>query len=114
MELTDRLNAARTVGEAAALTEPVLHPTEGLLERLADFFEAAAEKARETETDDGFDLRDDLDHAAASLREIAEELHGVPLRMHALAPPPRAAGPSRRLPGTPPPPPPSTTPGRIR
>ncbi|MGW6454386.1 hypothetical protein ACWF94_00405 [Streptomyces sp. NPDC055078] len=75
LALTDQLNGAETHADAAALLHQILDPTSGLLERLGDFFEAAGEKAREAETDDGFDLRDGLDEAAADLRQLGERLH---------------------------------------
>ncbi|WP_254650171.1 hypothetical protein [Streptomyces sp. GbtcB7] len=89
LDLTDRLNAATSYDEAARLADQVLEPTDGLLERLAEFFEAAAEKAKESEHDDGFDLHDDLQDAAATVRALGEDLHVVVDRMQALAHPPR-------------------------
>ncbi|MFP8903922.1 hypothetical protein [Streptomyces atacamensis] len=114
LDLTDRLNAAGTYEETATLTDHVLNPTEGLLDRLADFFEAAAEKAKEAESEDGFDLHDDLDHAAASLRSLGEDLHTATDRIRVLAPPSQAAGPPQRIAATAVPAPPLTTPGRTR
>ncbi|MFD2683697.1 hypothetical protein ACFS5L_02255 [Streptomyces phyllanthi] len=86
--LTDRLNAAASYEEAAQLTDQVLEPTDGLLERLA-VFEAAAEKAKESEREDGFDLCDDLQEAAVTVRDLGENLHVAVDRMRALAAPPR-------------------------
>jgi len=89
LDLTDRLNAAASYEEAAQLANQVLEPTDGLLERLAEFFEAAAEKANESEREDRFDLHDDLQEAAATVRALGEDLHVVVDRIHALASPPR-------------------------
>ncbi|GGU55285.1 hypothetical protein GCM10010211_19970 [Streptomyces albospinus] len=86
LALTDQLNGATSYEHAAALTDQVLEPTDGLLERLAEFFEAAAEKAKESDHDDGFDLHYDLDDAAATLRGLGEDLHVAVDRMRALAP----------------------------
>lgn len=106
LALTDQLNGATSYEHAAALTDQVLEPTDGLLERLAEFFEAAAEKAKEADHDDGFDLHYDLEDAAATLRGLGEDLHVAVDRMRVLAPraPARqttrvtASGPSIGLP----------------
>lgn len=86
LALTDQLNGATSYEHAAALTDQVLEPTDGLLERLAEFFEAAAEKADESDHDDAFDLRCDLEDAASTLRGLGEDLHVAVDRMRALAP----------------------------
>ncbi|MFH8991386.1 hypothetical protein [Streptomyces sp. NPDC017940] len=85
LALTDQLNGTTSYEHAAVLTDQVLEPTDGLLERLAEFFEAAAEKAKEADHDDGFDLHYDLEDAASTLRGLGEDLHVVD-RMRALAP----------------------------
>ncbi|MGW6742831.1 hypothetical protein ACWGDX_19265 [Streptomyces sp. NPDC055025] len=95
LHLTDQLNAATSYERAAELTDQVLHPTDGLLERLADFAEAAAEKARESDHEDGFDLHDDFEDAAASLRGLSEDLHTAVERMRALGAPPRQSPQAR-------------------
>ncbi|WP_234486117.1 hypothetical protein [Streptomyces sp. MBT97] len=46
LALTDRLNATESPADAAALLHQILDPTSGLLERLGEFFEAAAERPR--------------------------------------------------------------------
>ncbi|MFE0129991.1 hypothetical protein ACFWY6_00095 [Streptomyces sp. NPDC059037] len=86
LALTDQLNGTTSYEHAAALAEQVLEPTDGLLERLAEFFEAAAEKAKEADHDDGFDLHYDLEDAASTLRGLGEDLHVAVDRMRALAP----------------------------
>lgn len=72
--------------QAAALADPVLEPTDGLLARLAEFFEAPAEKAKESGHDDGFDLHYGLKDAAATVRGLGEDLHVAVDRTRALAP----------------------------
>lgn len=124
LDLTDRLNDAASYEEAAQLADQVLEPTDGLLERLAEFFEAAAEKAKESEQDDGFDLSDDLQEAAATVRALGEDLHVAVERMQALAVPRRQSwqealvghhAAAHRSPGRPTPPPPAgRSPGRTR
>ncbi|WP_242535422.1 hypothetical protein [Streptomyces albidoflavus] len=59
-DLTDRLNAAASHSDAAPLLHQVLEPTDGLLVQLGEFFEAAGEKAKEADEDDGFELSYDL------------------------------------------------------
>ncbi|MFD9484656.1 hypothetical protein ACFWBX_11750 [Streptomyces sp. NPDC059991] len=88
LALTDQLNGTTSFEHAAALADQVLEPTDGLLERLAEFFEAAAEKAKESGHDDGFDLHYDLEDAASTLRGLGEDLHVAVDRMRALAPRP--------------------------
>lgn len=73
---------------AASLINLVLEPSDGLLDRVADFFEAAGEKARESDHDDAFDLAADFDGAAAHTRQIGEDLHVAVERMRALEPRP--------------------------
>ncbi|WP_247223031.1 hypothetical protein [Streptomyces scabiei] len=113
--LTDRLNATESPTDAAAMLHQILDPTSGLLERLGEFFEAAAEKAKEFEQDDGFDLHYDLQDAAATLRSLGEDLHTAVDRMRALAPARRTTR-TGLPPGPSPGPPTATTPmpGRTR
>ena len=115
LALTDRLNATESPTDAAALLHQILDPTSGLLERLGEFFEAAAEKAKESEQDDGFDLHYDLQDAAATLRSLGEDLHTAVDRMRALAPARRTTR-AGLPPGPSPGPPTATTPvpGRTR
>ncbi|MEE1838048.1 hypothetical protein [Streptomyces sp. SP17KL33] len=87
LDLTDRLNATESFDKAAQFVDHILEPTDGLLERLAEFFEAAAEKAKESEADDGFDLHHDLQDAAATVRTLGEDLHVAVDRLKAFAPP---------------------------
>ncbi|MFF3979746.1 hypothetical protein [Streptomyces sp. NPDC001828] len=96
-DLTDRLNGANSHADAAALLHQILEPTKGLLAQLGDFFEAAGEKAKEAEEDDGFDLSYDLADAAAEIRNLGEVLHVAEERMRALTP----ITPARRAPSAP-------------
>lgn len=88
LALTDRLNGTESYAEAAALLGQILEPTDGLLERVGELLEAAGEKAKEAEEDDGFDLGCDLADAAADLRNVVENLHVAEDRMRALTAPP--------------------------
>lgn len=95
--LTDRLNGAESHVDAAALLHQILEPNEGLLAQLGEFFEAAGEKAKEAEEDDGFDLSYDLADAAAEIRNLSEALQVAENRMRALTP----VAPAPRPPSTP-------------
>ncbi|MYU06137.1 hypothetical protein GTY81_20105 [Streptomyces sp. SID8366] len=101
LALTDQLNGTNAYADAAVLLHQIGDPINGLLERLADFVEAAGEKARESEDDDGFDLSYDLADAAADIRTAGEVLFVAEDRMRALSPPPPprpSAAPSRTPP----------------
>lgn len=103
--LTDRLNGAESHADAAALLHQILEPTDGLLAQLGEFFEAAGEKAKEAEEDDGFDLSYDLADAAAEIRNLGEVLHVAEDRMRALTPlasAPRLPSSPARTPSLPP------------
>ncbi|MFC9431460.1 hypothetical protein [Streptomyces sp. NPDC056987] len=108
--LTDRLNATESHADAAKLLHQIVDPDNGLLEQLADFFEAAAEKAKDAEQDDAFDLSYDLDDAAAQVRDLGEILRVTEEGMRALTSPPPVPLPSRALPRTPRLPPPNPPP----
>ncbi|MFE6548283.1 hypothetical protein ACFVHS_07760 [Streptomyces sp. NPDC057746] len=95
--LTDRLNRAESHADAAALLHQILEPTDGLLAQLGEFFEAAGEKAKEAQEDDGFDLSYDLADAADEIRNLGEVLHVAEDRMRALTP----IVPAPQLPSTP-------------
>ncbi|MGW7523034.1 hypothetical protein [Streptomyces sp. NPDC054783] len=93
LRLTDELNGAETYESAAELTEHVLDPNDGVVVRLSEFFEAAAEQAKTSETDAGWDLSYDLAEAAATLASLGEELHDAADQLRALD---RPAKPSWR------------------
>ncbi|PZT74122.1 MULTISPECIES: hypothetical protein [unclassified Streptomyces] len=80
LRLTDELNSAETCATAASLTDHVLDPNDGVLVRLSEFFEAAAEQAKASETDAGWDLSYDFAEAAATLTSLGEDLHDAQLR----------------------------------
>ncbi|MFJ7997499.1 hypothetical protein ACIQ7D_10185 [Streptomyces sp. NPDC096310] len=84
LSLTDQLNGSESYADAADLLHQILEPTHGLVERLGDFFEAAGEKAKDAEQDDGLDLSYDLADAAAQVRELGELLHVAEDRMRTL------------------------------
>ncbi|MEV4449517.1 hypothetical protein [Streptomyces mirabilis] len=107
--LIDRLNGAESHADAAALLHQILEPTAGLLAQLGEFFEAAGEKAKEAEEEDGFDLSYDLADAAAEIRNLGEVLHVAEDRMRALTPPVPAPRPPS-TPARPPSPPPRVVP----
>ncbi|MFE4664544.1 hypothetical protein ACFRI7_11740 [Streptomyces sp. NPDC056716] len=100
-DLTDRLNGAESHADAATLLHQILEPTDGLLAQLGEFFEAAGEKAKEAEEDDGFDLSYDLADAAAQIRELKDTLHDTENRMRALQPSPAPRPPCTPLPPRP-------------
>ncbi|MEU2375063.1 hypothetical protein [Streptomyces misionensis] len=106
LALTDHLNGTASYREVAALLHQMGDPINGLLERLADFVEAAGERAKESEDDDGFDLSYDLADAAADIRKAGEVLYVAEDRMRALSPAPATprspAGPSRTPASAPP------------
>ncbi|MFG3253313.1 hypothetical protein [Streptomyces sp. NPDC048172] len=95
-DLTVRMNGAHTYARAKHHTDQVLHPDFGVLARLGEFFEAAAEQARDSETDEGWELhsrfmeaadtltglRDELDDASEELRSL-----GLPRQLRELGPP---------------------------
>ncbi|MEV1026657.1 hypothetical protein [Streptomyces sp. NPDC050264] len=89
LNLTDQLNGAETAGAAAGLTEHVLDVNDGVLVRLSEFFEAAAEKAKETGTDEGWDLAYDFNEAASTLTSLGERLDIATDQLRALDRPPR-------------------------
>ncbi|MGW7516414.1 hypothetical protein ACWGJ2_12555 [Streptomyces sp. NPDC054796] len=91
LHLTDQLNGAETYEEAAEAAEHVLDEADGVLARLGQFFEAAAEQARAAVTDEGFELACRFEDAAATLTDLSDELHGVGDQMRALGPPPEEA-----------------------
>ncbi|MGZ2361572.1 hypothetical protein LRE75_33655 [Streptomyces sp. 372A] len=105
LELTDQLNGSDSPIQAAALLHQVLDPDDGVLARLGDLFEAAAEKAKEAEDADAFDLSHDLADAAIEVRSLGEVLKSAEARMRTLtplAPPPRSPASPTRTPSLPP------------
>lgn len=93
LQLTDELNATENFDSAATLIDLVLEPNDGLLDTLADFFEAAGAKARESECDDAFDLAAEFNAAATHTRSLGEDLHVASDRMRAFDPRPGRESP---------------------
>ncbi|MCI3270612.1 hypothetical protein [Streptomyces cylindrosporus] len=87
LSLTDTLNEAETYTGAADLVEHVVDPKDGVLVRLSEFFEAAAEQANVADTDAGWDLSHLFEDAAATLTSLAEEVRGAGQQMQRLGPP---------------------------
>ncbi|WP_073224409.1 hypothetical protein [Streptomyces sp. NBRC 110465] len=117
LELTDRINGSTSHVQAAALLHQVLDPDDGVLARLADSLEAAADKAKEAEQDDGFDLSHDLVDAAAEVRSLGEDLQTAEARMRTLTsstPVRRPPLPPSRTPSLPPHPRPTAPPRHTR
>ncbi|MER7851385.1 hypothetical protein ABTZ98_02350 [Streptomyces bacillaris] len=117
LELTDRINGSTSHVQAAALLRQILDPEDGVLARLADSLEAAADKAKEAEEDDGFDLSHDLADAAAGVRSLGEDLQTAEARMRTLAflaPRLRPPLPPSRTPSLPPRPLPTAPPRHTR
>lgn len=105
LELTDQINGSTSHVQAAALLRQVLDPEDGVLARLADSLEAAADKAKEAVEDDGFDLSHDLADAAAEVRNLGEDLQTTEARMRTLTSPAPGPPPPLSLSRTPPLPP---------
>lgn len=89
LALTDQLNDAATHQEAAQITERVLDPGDGVLVRLGQFFEAAAERARASATDAGEELSHRFDDAVVALADLEEDLHTAASQLRALGEPQR-------------------------
>ncbi|RST17386.1 hypothetical protein EF908_34320 [Streptomyces sp. WAC04770] len=117
LELTDQINGSTSHVQAAALLRQILDPDEGVLARLADSLEAAADKAKEAEQDDGVDLSHDLAGAAAEVRSLGEDLQTAEARMRMLTSPvptPRPPLSPSRTPPLPPRHPPTAPPRHTR
>ncbi|MFE7124901.1 hypothetical protein [Streptomyces sp. NPDC057617] len=87
LALTEQLTASETYDTTASLTEEVLDPIDGVLARLSEFFDAAAEQANAADNEDGLDLGGRFTDAARRLTEISEDLHVADDRLRALGPP---------------------------
>lgn len=86
LTLTDQLNESPTYEAAAQATEHVLDPGDGVLVRLGQFFEAAAEQAQACETDEGRALAQQFEDAVAALADLEEDLHATPGQLRSLGP----------------------------
>ncbi len=87
---------SHTYDRAKHHADQVLHPDFGVLARLSEFFDAAAEQARASETDDGWELHYRFAEASAALTDLREELDdareelrglGLPEQLRELGPP---------------------------
>lgn len=87
LTLVDQLNGTTTYGAAADVVDELLHPDDGVLVRLGDFFEAAAAQANAADTESGWDLSHVFEDAAMTFRELGTDLHPVGDRMRDLGPP---------------------------
>jgi hypothetical protein len=87
LALTDQMHGSSTYAEAAATLEEVLDPHNGLLPRLQEFFEAAAEQANAFEDVDGWQLADRFTDAAAQLGDLWDEHADSVDELRALGPP---------------------------
>ncbi|MFI9210226.1 hypothetical protein ACIGW7_19075 [Streptomyces sp. NPDC053253] len=107
--LSAAVSASADTRETAAVLHQLVDGGNGLLTRLAELFDAAADRARAYDRDDGDDdafyLAKDLADAAVRVRRLGEDLHVAPERMAALSPLP----PSHRHPPAAPPRPPVPT-----
>lgn len=95
LRLTDELNGAETYETAADLADQVLDPHDGVLVRLSEFFEAAAEQAKASESDAGWDLSHDFREVAATLTDVGEDLHVAAEQLRALHHPAKPSGQAR-------------------
>ncbi|WP_282697829.1 hypothetical protein [Streptomyces sp. CC208A] len=100
--LSTAVSASTGVRETVAVLHQLVDGSDGLLTRLAELFDAAADRARAYDRNDGDDdafyLAKDLADAAVRVRRLGEDLHVVPERMAGLCPLP----PHHRLPAVPP------------
>ncbi|WP_329309206.1 hypothetical protein [Streptomyces microflavus] len=112
--LTAAISADPGLRATAAVLHQLVDGNDGLLTRLAELFDTAADQARAHDKDDGDDdafyLAKDLAEAAAQVRRLGEDLHVAPERMASL-PPSRHHPPlDFSLPPVPTAPPPGRTP----
>ncbi|MFM9371861.1 hypothetical protein [Streptomyces sp. Da 82-17] len=93
LQLTDELNGVQSHDGAAELIEHVADPTDGVVIRLSEFFEAAAEQAKNAGTEAGWNLSYAFEDAAATLISLSDELESTADAFRALGrtPPSRQA-----------------------
>ena len=98
LDLTDQINAATTAGQTAEVLGQLLNPTDGVLIRLQEAIEAAAEKCTDFDSDfdsgRNFELSDRFTAASELLTQIGHDLDGAALDFHALDPTPASSQPS--------------------
>ncbi|MFE0376138.1 hypothetical protein ACFW1M_11220 [Streptomyces inhibens] len=86
-DLTDRMLGADSYVRAEYHADQVLHPDFGVMARLSEFFEAAAEQAQASGSDEGSELHYRFTVAATTLTALGEELADAPERLRELGPP---------------------------
>ncbi|MGW2917735.1 hypothetical protein ACWDBF_07705 [Streptomyces angustmyceticus] len=86
-QLTDRMLGADSYARAAHHAEQALHPDFGVLARLSEFFEAAAEQAQASDTEEGWELHYQFAEAADTLTALGEQLVDTPAELRELGPP---------------------------
>lgn len=88
--LTDQINAAATTVQTAEVLDQLLNPTDGVLIRLQEAMEAAAEKCTDFDSDfdngKNFELSDRFTAASELLTQIGHDLEGAAFDFHALDP----------------------------
>ncbi|WP_198358185.1 hypothetical protein [Streptomyces fildesensis] len=84
LRLTDRIKGAANPAVAAHAVDHLLDPTDGVLIRLHEAFEAAAETITDLD-EDAFELADRFTLACEHLTAAVEELDGAPAQVRALA-----------------------------
>ncbi|MET7795310.1 hypothetical protein OG528_29690 [Streptomyces platensis] len=86
-DLTDRMLGADSYVRAEYHADQVLHPDFGVMAQLGEFFEAAAEQAEASGSDEGSELQYRFTEAATRLTALGEELADAPERLRELGPP---------------------------
>ncbi|MFF4520532.1 hypothetical protein [Streptomyces bluensis] len=87
LDLTDQLNAATTAEQAAGALDQVLDPADGVLIRLQEVLEAAAEKCNDFDEDgNSFELSDRFTTASEQLTQIGHDLDSAAFNFRALEP----------------------------
>ncbi|MZD08304.1 hypothetical protein GTW43_24950 [Streptomyces sp. SID5785] len=94
LSLIDQLNEAGTYSAAAEVTEHVLDPQDGVLIRLGEFFDHAAEQADAVPSTDAAHVAMRLESAAEKIRSLGDYLDGVGDDLRDLGPTPPSPAPS--------------------
>ncbi|WP_406220721.1 hypothetical protein [Streptomyces decoyicus] len=85
-DLTDQMNGADNYLRAKHDADQILHPDLGVLARLSEFFEAAAEQAQASESDEGWELHYRFADAASTLTDLRDDLDDSAEELRALGP----------------------------
>ncbi|MFB9464955.1 hypothetical protein [Streptomyces cinereospinus] len=87
LDLTDQVNAATTAGQAADALDQILDPADGVLIRLQEALEAAAEKCNDFDEDgSSFGLSDRFTAASEQLTQVGHDLDSAAFDFRALEP----------------------------